>query len=286
MVSAPKRFFNTRRNYNQFLKSGKKAIIGDLPYDLDVVQKQFADAGLPPADYFVDADAFNEYCLRHEGAYRGYKEGYKELFIEKALEHFVSLSFHELTADSKVIDLANAGSPFPEIAHSIHGCDVWSNDLKFPESIHRKDWHTKLGGDACQLPIADSFFDLVVLHCALEMFEGEGDINLIREAERILNPGGKLVVVPLYMDETHRILRDIKTDRNPLPNIDFGAELTYRQDFYGLAFARFYSVDALLKRLVGNAKNLMLSIYRVRNLAEIHPRCYLNWIAVFEKGAG
>jgi SAM-dependent methyltransferase len=283
MVFAPKRFFNVRRNYKQFLSSGKKAITGDLPYDLNVVEKQFIDAGLTPTDYFIKVDAFKEYCSRHEGAYLDYREGYKELFVEKVLEHFVSLSFHELSADSKVIDIANAGSPFPEIVHGIHGCDVWSNDLDFPRGIHRKGWHTKIGGDACQLPVADSFFDLAVLHCALEMFEGEADTNLILKAQRILKPGGKLVIIPLYMNETYHVLRDIKTSRNPLPEIDEGAELVYRRDLHGVAFARFYSVDVFLKRVVGGAKNLTPSIYRVQNSAEINPRCYLNWIAVFEK---
>lgn len=275
--------YHTRRNYNQFLKSGKNAVAGDLPYSLDRVQQQFTAAGYKPADYFVDVDAFNKYCFQHEGAYRDYKTGYGDIFVEKALEHFVSLSFKSLLPTSKIIDIANAGSPFPEVVHSAYDCDVWSNDLIFPRGIHRKDWHTQIGGDACQLPIGDNFFDLVVLHCALEMFEGEADIGLIQEAERILKLGGELVVTPLYMNETYHIFRDPKTYRNPLPKIDDGAELVYREDFHGIAFARFYNVAALLKRLVSNSTRLELRIYRVRNLSDIHPKCYLNWIAVFKK---
>ena len=277
--------YYARRNYKQFLKSGKKAIEGGLPYDLDRVQWQFADAGYKPDEYFVHVEAFNRYCIRHEGAYRDYKAGHKEVFVEKALEHFVSLSFTFLSPASRIIDIANAGSPFPDIVHDLYGCDVWSNDLIFPKGIHRKDWHTQIGGDACQLPIDDNLFDLAVLHCALEMFEDEADIGLIREADRILKLGGKLVIAPLYMNETYHILRDPKTYRNPLPKIDDGAELVYREDFYGIGFARFYNVDAFLKRMVGTAEKLDLRIYRVRNLSDIHPDCYLNWIAVFEKKA-
>lgn len=182
--------YYARRNYNQFLKSGKKAIAGDLPYNLDRVQQQFTDAGYKPADYFVDVDAFNKYCLQHAGPYRDYKIGYGELFVEKALEHFVSLSFKPLSSASRVIDIANAGSPFPLVVHSSYGCEVWSNDLIFSKVTRRRDWHTQIGGDACRLPIDDNFFDLVVLHCAIEMFEGGADMGLIQEAERILKPGG------------------------------------------------------------------------------------------------
>lgn len=87
------------------------------------------------------------------------------------------------------------------------------------------------------------------------------------------------------MNETYHILRDTKTYRHLLPKIDDGAELVYREDFHGIAFARFYNVDALLKRLVSNTRRLDLRIYRVRNLSDIHSKCYLNWIAVFKKVA-
>jgi SAM-dependent methyltransferase len=248
--------YYARKNYKLFLKSGKEAVHGDLLYDLDRVQRQFTDAGYEPNEYFVDVEAFNKYCARHEGVYGEYKAGCGKFFVEKALEHFVSFSFKPLLPASKLIDIANAGSPFPEIAHSTYGCDVWSNDLIFPGGIHRNGWHTKIGGDACHLPIDDNFFDLAVLHCALEMFEGDSDRDLMREAERILKPGGILVITPLYMNETYHIFRDPKTGRNPLPKIDDGAELVYREDFHGVGFARFYNVDAFLKRIVGEATKL------------------------------
>jgi SAM-dependent methyltransferase len=275
--------YHARKNYLQFLKSGKKAIHGDLPYDLDCVQRQFDDAGYKPVDYLVDLEAFNKYCMRHEEVYRDYKASYGDIFFEKALEHFVSLSFTSLLPTSKMIDIANAGSPFPKIVHNIYGCYVWSNDLTFPTGVHRNDWHTQIGGDACQLPVDENSFDLAVLHCALEMFEGDADMGLIREAERILKPGGTLVVTPLYMNETYHVSRDPKTCRNPLPKIDDGAELVYREHFYGVGFARFYNVAAFLKRLVDTTTKLDLTIYRVRNLSDIHAKCYMNWIAVFKK---
>lgn len=36
--------------------------------------------------------------------------------------------------------------------------------------------------------------------------------------------------------------------------------------------------------MVGTAKKLDLTIYRVRNFSDIHPKCYMNWIAFFKKG--
>ena len=275
--------YHARRNYRHFLQSGKKAIHGDLPYNLDRVQQQFVDAGFKPVEYFVNIESFSKYCTQHQEVYRDYKASCGEAFVEKALEHFVSLSFTSLSPISKMIDIANAGSPFPGITHSSYGCDVWSNDLIFPKGIHRRGWHTQIGGDACQLPINDNFFDLAVLHCALEMFEGDADIGLIREAERILKPGGTLVIIPLYMNEIYHIFRDPKTTRNPLPKIDDGAELVYRDDFYGVGYARFYDVNNFVQRMVSTITKLDLTIYRVRNLSDVHSSCYLHWIAVYKK---
>lgn len=53
-VSELKHPSNIRRNYRKFLESGKTAITGDLPYSLDVVNKQFVEAGYLPNDYRVD----------------------------------------------------------------------------------------------------------------------------------------------------------------------------------------------------------------------------------------
>jgi len=274
---------NARTHYNFFLKSGRHAIDGDLQYDGEIVSEQFVNAGYPPVAYTIDTAEFKDYCFRYEDIYQTYRESYKDLFSEKALEHFISLTFTRLSEKSKVIDIANAGSPFPAIVHKKFGCDVWSNDLIFDRGMQRDSWHTKIGGDACDLPIEDNFFDLAVLHCAFEMFESDADSRLVQKAERILKPGGKLVIIPLYMNEIYHVLRDPMTYRRPLPDIDHGAELIYRNNFYGCAFARFYSVDALLRRLIRCSRDLKLNVYRVLNAAEVATTCYVTWIAVFEK---
>lgn len=254
-------------NYRLFLKSGEKAVNGDISYNLDNVGNAFSEIGFPPKKYNIDIDAYGSY------------------FPEKALEHFVSLSFSEkLNETSKIIDIANAGSPFPDIAHKIFGCHVYSNDLKFKKGVHKLSaWHIRLGCDAYKLPVKENTFDLVVLHCAFEIFEDEKDIGLIKKACRVLKKGGKLVILPLYMNELYHIFRDPRTSRINLPAIDRGARLVYRNNFHGVAFARFYNVDAFYKRVITNMQGFKLSIYRVQNLYEICKNCYLNWIAVFEK---
>ncbi|WP_425482769.1 hypothetical protein [Caldichromatium japonicum] len=37
------------------------------------------------------------------------------------------------------------------------------------------------------------------LHCAFEMFAGDDDVLFVQEAARLLVPGGRVVILPLYM---------------------------------------------------------------------------------------
>lgn len=196
-LKIPKKIFDriiqkisTEKNYRLFLKSGEKAVNGDLSYNLDNVGNAFSKIGFPPKKYYVNIDAFKSY-LSNSHYPSSYIDAYGGYFLEKALEHFVSLSFSEkLNETSEIIDIANAGSPFPDIAHKIFGCHVYSNDLKFKKGVRKLSaWHIRLGCDACKLPVKENIFDLMVLHCAFEMFEDEKDIGLIKEAYEHLKKG-------------------------------------------------------------------------------------------------
>jgi len=46
------------------------------------------------------------------------------------------------------------------------------------------------------------------LHNSLEHFEGRSDIKFFKEAQRLLRPGGKLLVVPLFIGDTYSTVND------------------------------------------------------------------------------
>jgi SAM-dependent methyltransferase len=271
------------RNYRLYLQSGKEAIDDELPYDKDIVYQQFLNLGIEVPAFVIDVAAFINY-LRQFTYPESYRRNYGRYFTEKALEHYLSYQFTRLDTESVVLDVANAGSPFPFIVHRATGCRVFSNDLCFPPGQHNmNEWHVMIGGNACHLPLDDSSVNLMTMHCALEMFEDNNDTDIIREASRVLVPGGKLVILPLYMNERHHVLRDVRTNRDPLPEIDAGAELIYINNFYNVAFARFYSPEALQARLLKVSSELNFSCYNVTNAADVNADCYLEWIGVFEK---
>lgn len=270
-------------NYARFLFSGADCIYGDLPYQKEKVERVFMEKGITTVPYSVDIAEYKAYVTKAR-----YPDGtYGDYFAEKSLEHFLSFQFSDINEHSLIVDVASAGSLFPQIMNDLFGCRVISNDLDFPGGIVRlADWHTQIGCNACNLPLEDSAVDLMTLHCALEMFEGNDDIDLIREASRVLKPGGKLVVVPLYMNEIHHILRDPKNSRKIQPAIDEGSTLIYRHNFFNVAFARFYSVDALRKRLLSDMVDLSFTLYKVVNAESVGKNVYVSWMAVFENMSG
>lgn len=268
-------------NYTRYLLSGDQSTHGDLPYQKEKVELAFLEQGIVPVPYSVDVGAFRKFVEKAR-----YPDGaYGDYFVEKTLEHFISFQFSDINEHSLVVDVANAGSSFPNIMNDIFGCKVISNDLAFaPGEFVVESWHTRIGCNACNLPLKDESVDLITIHCALEMFENNDDINLVKEATRVLKPRGKMVIIPLYMNEIHHIFRDPKNSRKIQPETDEGSILIYRNNFWGVAFARFYSVDAFCKRILLNVKGKMqFKLFKIINAESVGKNVYLSWFGVLEK---
>ena len=122
----------------------------------------------------------------------------------------------------------------------------------------------------------------MVLHCSFEMFRGANDGLLIREAARVLQPGGRLVILPLYLSGLHHFLVDPAANRSGV-NYDSGASRIYRPDFFGVASSRVYSVEAFYERVVSCADGLKLRVHVVENEKDVAPACYVKFAAVFDR---
>jgi hypothetical protein len=114
----------------------------------------------------------------------------------KTLQHYLSLNGRTLTADSTTLDVASCHSPLPQIVHRLYGAKAYRQDQIYPSGL--KD--DMIGGDATNIPLPNNALDLITLHCSWEHFENDADILFIREAFRLLKPGGTLWIGPLYMD--------------------------------------------------------------------------------------
>jgi SAM-dependent methyltransferase len=240
------------------------------------------ESGLTVKEYSIDVSAYKNYIqnTNYPVSYYGGGMDPKQNFTEKTLEHFVSFDFLNLNEKSVFIDIAACTSPFYTIVREKYSLEsAYQQDLVYEKGLHGD----KIGGYASEIPFDDNSVDAVSLHCSLEHFEGESDISFFKEMQRVLKPGGRVVVLPFYLAYTYTIHLDPAYNLIKLhkANIDKDAEIRYCE--WKQFFSRHYDVNSLWKRIVSNVPQLLPEIYFVRNYKEVDDSCYLRFIGVFTK---
>ncbi len=225
---------------------------------------------IDPADYARYVTA-----ARYEKDYPGY---YAFNRPEKSLEHYLAATLLRLGKEDVYIDVASEQSPVPEIYRRLFGVRAYRQDLAYPPGL-RGD---RIGGDAANMPVPDAFATRMALHCSFEHFEGEADIGFVREIRRVLRPGGAVCVVPLYLCEEYAIQADPEI---AVPaGVAFEADATvYCARGWGNRHGRFYDPDHLVSRVLGNARDMRIEIYRVVNAEAVDPSCYVRFAMLIRK---
>lgn len=188
----------------------------------------------------------------------------------KLVEYYISYRWLDLASDDVYIDIAAQDCPFAFFVQSQFGCDVYRQDLYYmKKGIHGAD----IGGNASKIPLKTGAVSKMSLHNSLEHFEGRSDIRFFREAQRLLRPAGKLLVVPLFIRDEYSTVKDAGwVDETGVKHL-WGV---------GARFARWYDPATFKTRIVDTSKQLDLTLFHVDNATEIDPSCY-PYFAVFEK---
>ena len=245
--------------------------------DHEAIRRDLESAGVEVVPYRIDVAAFDAW-LDEVFWPEHYVEQCGEVFREKALEHYVGAQLLEMQAADVLIDVAAATSPWRELSERRYGCTTYSLDLAFPRGVHGK----KIGADATQMPVPESWASKLALHCAFEVFEGNADMAFIPEAERVLKLGGRMVILPLYLHDTSHIDSSPLSDRRGL---DYeSAQRVWRDDGWIVRFSRKYSAASFVERVVSQVRSMNLKIFTIENEKDVSPACYLKFAALFEKG--
>ena len=257
-----------------------KSAVPHDPLIQNEIMKKLKESGLKIIDFEINVTDYKRYIdnVEYHKFPSYYGGGKASNFAEKSLEHYLAAKMLNLCKDDVYIDIANANSPTPEIYHKLYGCEVYRQDLVFPEGVHGN----VIGGDAGNMSVEDGYATKMALHCSFEHFEQDNDIGFIKEASRVLRKGGKLCILPLYLFNKYAI----QTDPAVLPKgrILFESDaVVYCAKGWGNRHGRFYDVPHFIARIRNNLNGLKLTIYVVQNEKEVDPSCYVKFILLLEK---
>lgn len=190
-------------------------------------------------------------------------------FFTKLAEWYITLDVAASTYSQYIVDLGAAYDGFAEVAtKNMLGIRVAMVDLMFPAGERRyKDRISRIGSDAGNLAmIDDNSVDIVCAHNAFEHFSGDSDTRCVKEIARILKPGGRALISPLFSDEIYSLSINpfscfVATSDQRLAN-DIHGELDtprvrvdYRPNIIS-PYSRRYDLAALQARVLSHAPDL------------------------------
>lgn len=244
-----------------------------------IVEELKAD-GLAVREYEIDTRDFRGYLKKAEyEKFPDYYNGQSSVYrIEKFLEHYLAAKLLNLSPSDVYLDVASCNSPSPEIYRKLYGCKTYRQDITFKKGVHGDE----IGGNAAAMPVPDGFFTRMALHCSFEHFEGDSDSRFITEAGRVLAKGGKLCILPLYLQSEYML----QTDPACLPKkgIPFENEARlYCAKGWRNRFGRYYDVPHFISRVIQALGDLKITIYAFQNEKEVDKICYIKFAALLEK---
>lgn len=248
----------------------RQAVDNTSPHVVEQIIHQSQNLSIRPLS--IDLPAFEKYVTDAEYD-RRYPEYYAGNLPEKSLEHYVALHLLDLHAGEVFIDLASEHSPVPEIFERHSGARAYSQDIMYPEGVHGR----RIGGDACHMPVPDGFARKAALTCSLEHFEKDGDIRLFSELSRVLEPGGRVVVVPFYLFTEPAIQTD--PELSVPAGVKFDPECTiYCAKGWGNRHGRFYSPAWFQERIAGPmAEKFRFEVVHLVNARQVDPTVYARF---------
>lgn len=226
------------------------------------LKNKLVSQGIPLVEEDIDIPDFKKWIEENKALTDHYKDAGK-VWIQKCLEHYLASKESKLYKNGTVIDIASAGSVFSEKLRE-KGFQAYSLDISYPTGFNGY----RIGSDASHTGLPDGFADLLCLQCAFECFSGNADSAFIEEAERILKPGARLFIVPLYINHEHINFSSPFSDLSKI-RFDTEAKRVWRRDEWNESFSRHYSPESLLHRIFQYGRGLDKELVFYRNFIDI-----------------
>jgi SAM-dependent methyltransferase len=247
------------------------------------IEARLSALGVPAADYLAGTDAFDAFRARFPfpAHYHGGPEA--GVYTEKVLEHFVAWDLLALGVRAErwpYVDIAGASSPWARLLRE-RGMEAFAIDLAPDPSLAALPY--VLRGDATASPFGRASIGSASLQCAYEMFAGDADTRLLTELARVLRPGGRAVICPLYMHTEACYYQSPEHYGRALG--DAGARRYLRPEAWNVAVSRKYSPQTLLERVWRPAETagLVPQLHVLRNAEAFGPGIYLHFILTLDR---
>jgi SAM-dependent methyltransferase len=255
----------------------RESPVGLSPGAEERIAARLRDLGAAVVPLVIDLPDYRRYHRDAEYASR-YPHYYSNNLHEKSLEHYIAARLLSLGGQDHYVDIASEHSPVPEIYSRLFGCATYRQDLNFPPGLHGDT----IGSDASDLPVPAGFATRMGLHCSFEHFEGDADQRFVREAARVLAPGGRVCIVPFYLSEEYAV----QTDPQAAGATDVPFEtdaILHLAPGWGNRHGRFYDPEHAVARVIGQASGLSATVFRLLNFADVDPSCYARFALVLAK---
>jgi hypothetical protein len=248
--------------------------------DLEQIEKNLSALGIAVHDWAPPPQDFAAFRAAGYFDNAGYAGADGSVCDEKVLEHWIAaerLGLMKYQAGDVYVDIAAANSPWARILRTRLGISAFAIDLEEAGAAYR-DLPYYRTGDATATGLADASVRGVSLQCAFEMFMGDDDVKLLEELARILSPGGKAVVVPLYL-HTHYCAY-ATPEHYGKGKADARAREYVCRDWMGIPSARFYDAQELKNRVLAPIERLGMryQLLALRNKSELGEGIYCHFV--------
>lgn len=268
------RFIN--RKAQQFLNSSNEQL-AQIETSLQIMDI-YVHPYSPEIDDFINFSNESWFPVDYHGG------NDSSVWNEKLLEHWIAserLGLMHYSPTDIYVDIAAGSSPWAMELRRRKQIEAYAIDLSINKIFFSLPYYRI--ENATQTSFENNSVSGASLHCAYEMFMGDDDTNFIKEAARILKPGGKLVIVPLYMHTEYCTFAS--PEYFGMGYSPAEANEYIRMDMAGIPSARFYDPKMLKQRVLNPIQEFGLrwKLLRLANKSDYGPGIYCHFILEIEK---
>ena len=252
--------------------------------DIVDIENHLSKLNIAIENLHIDIKDFERFCSNYQFP-RDYHGGINSrVWTEKILEHYIAytlIGLEELDSKEIYIDVAACNSPWVKMLKEKDTCDSFAIDLQVPSIYKNLNYYSEM--DATKTSFEANSIAGISLQCAYEMFIRDDDIHLIDEIARILKPGGKAVISPLYMHTHYCAYSTYEHFGKGFSHPDATEYINLHAQ--NIPSSRKYDAIQLKERILGRItnNNLKYKLLAIRNKEEIEEHVYCHFVLLIIK---